>query len=79
MIMPKKKRATKKPAGCWNCGPDPSGKLKQMFVDIVQTGQIKRGQTPMWPVFRKVHGAATGAFVEDSANRHTLSSERETG
>jgi hypothetical protein len=43
MMMPKKKRATKKPAGCWNCGPDPSGKLKQMFVDTVQTGRMKRG------------------------------------
>lgn len=60
--MPKKKRATQKPAGCWNCAQDPSGKLKQMFVDIVQTGRIKRGQIPMRPVFRKVHGVATGTF-----------------
>src|ERR1051325_235430 len=63
MTMPKKKRATKKPAGCWNCAQDPSGKLKQMFVDIVQTRRIKQGQPPAArPVFRKVHGVASGMF-----------------
>ena len=60
--MPQKKRATKKVSGCWNCAQDPSGKLKQMFVDIIQTGRIKRGQTPMRPVFRKVHGVAAAIF-----------------
>jgi hypothetical protein len=58
--MPKKKRATKKSVGCWNCAQDPSGKLKHMFVDTVQTGRMKRRQTPMRPVFRKVPGVATG-------------------
>ncbi|HEY0075146.1 MAG TPA: LodA/GoxA family CTQ-dependent oxidase [Abditibacteriaceae bacterium] len=48
-------------AGCWACGEDPAGKLKQMFVDIVQTRRIQQGQSPaMRPVFRKVHGVAYG-------------------
>ena len=48
---------------CWNCDEDPDGKLKQMFVDIVQTRRIKQGQTPARrPVFLKTHGIASGRF-----------------
>ena len=40
----------KKPAiaqpPCWDCEQDPIGSLKQMFVDIVQSGRIKLGQDP---------------------------------
>lgn len=57
------KQSIQQPAGCWNCSDDPNGKLKQMFVDIVQTRRIKQGQSPaMRPVFRKVHGVASGYF-----------------
>jgi len=63
MTMPKKKRAGKQAPACWDCVQDPSGKLKQMFVDIVQRRRIKQGQVPATrPVFRKVHGVARGDF-----------------
>jgi hypothetical protein len=51
------------PSGCWDCAQDPSGKLKQMFVDIVQARRITQGQTPARrPVFLKPHGIAHGWF-----------------
>ena len=43
----KKKSEPKSPEACWNCADDPDGKLKQMFVDIVQTRRIKQDQTPL--------------------------------
>src|SRR5687767_12067164 len=47
----------------WGCAEDPDGKLKQMFVDIVQTRRIQQGQSPaMRPVFLKPHGVAGGHF-----------------
>ncbi|HEU0121389.1 MAG TPA: LodA/GoxA family CTQ-dependent oxidase [Bryobacteraceae bacterium] len=46
---------------CWNCADDPTGKLQQMFVDIVQGGRIRAGQSPAKrPVFLKPHGVAHG-------------------
>jgi hypothetical protein len=49
---------------CWDCEQDPVGKLKQMFVDIVQTRRIEQGQYPAKrPVFLKPHGVAHGRFV----------------
>jgi hypothetical protein len=46
---------------CWDCEQDPIGSLKQMFVDIVQSGRIKLGQDPAQrPVFLKLHGVAHG-------------------
>lgn len=62
--MKKKKKPEPKSAeACWNCDDDPDGKLKQMFVDIVQTRRIKQGQTPARrPVFLKPHGVACARF-----------------
>lgn len=48
---------------CWDCEQDPIGKLRQMFVDIVQSRRIKLGQMPAQrPVFLKPHGVAHGTF-----------------
>ncbi|HKP81293.1 MAG TPA: LodA/GoxA family CTQ-dependent oxidase [Pyrinomonadaceae bacterium] len=62
----KKSKKKSEPNGadaCWNCADDPDGKLKQMFVDIVQTRRIKQGQTPARrPVFLKPHGVACARF-----------------
>ena len=62
--MKKKKKSEPKSAeACWNCEDDPDGKLKQMFVDIVQTRRIRQGQTPARrPVFLKPHGVACARF-----------------
>ena len=62
--MKKKKKPEPKGAeACWDCEDDPDGKLKQMFVDIVQTRRIKQGQTPARrPVFLKPHGVACARF-----------------
>ena len=46
MKKSKKKSEPKSAEACWNCEDDPDGKLKQMFVDIVQTRRIRQGQTP---------------------------------
>lgn len=48
---------------CLDCANDPIGKLKQMFVDIVQARRIRLGQRPARrPVFLKPHGIAHGRF-----------------
>ena len=48
---------------CWDCAEDPIGELKQMFVDVVQAGRIRLGQSPARrPVFLKPHGVAHGWF-----------------
>jgi hypothetical protein len=48
---------------CWDCERDPIGKLRQMFVDIVQSRRIRLGQRPARrPVFLKPHGVAHGIF-----------------
>lgn len=61
MATSKKKRGNSEDS--WNCDDDPDGKLKQMFVDIVQTRRIKQGQSPARrPVFLKLHGVASGRF-----------------
>lgn len=63
MARSKKGRGSDQPESCWNCTEDPDDKLKQMFVDIVQTRRIKQGQSPaMRPVFLKLHGVASGHF-----------------
>jgi L-Lysine epsilon oxidase N-terminal/L-lysine epsilon oxidase C-terminal domain len=58
------KKIPPSPSGaCWDCAQDPADKLKQMFVDIVQTRRIKQGQDPARrPVFLKLHGVAHGHF-----------------
>lgn len=62
MTRSKKKRGDN-PEDCWDCDDDPNAKLKQMFVDIVQTRRIKQGQSPARrPVFLKLHGVANGRF-----------------
>jgi hypothetical protein len=61
--MPKSKKRgeSNHPEECWDCEKDANGKLKQMFVDIVQTRRIKQGQSPARrPVFLKLHGVASG-------------------
>ena len=61
--MAGKKQAPRGSEPCWDCKSDPIGKLKQMFVDIVQTRRIRQGQTPARrPVFLKPHGVAHGRF-----------------
>ena len=45
----------------FDCAGDPTAGLIEMFVGLVQEGQIKRGQRPAErPVFRKLHGTAHG-------------------
>lgn len=47
-----------------DCGVDPIGSLKTMFVDMVQGDRIKRGQCPaLRPVFLKPHGVAHGKLI----------------
>jgi hypothetical protein len=63
MTTSRKKRGSAKAEDCWDCDDDPNAKLKQMFVDIVQTRRIKQGQSPARrPVFLKLHGVANGRF-----------------
>lgn len=46
---------------CFNCGDDPTNRLIEMFVDMVQKKRIRLGQKPAErPVFRKLHGVAHG-------------------
>lgn len=46
-----------------DCGADPIGSLKTMFVDMVEAGRIAKGQCPaMRPVFLKPHGVAAARF-----------------
>lgn len=47
-----------------DCGNDPTGALKKMFVDMVMGGRISKGQDPVQrPVFLKPHGVAKGLFT----------------
>lgn len=47
------------PPPCYDCNADPTGRLEQMFVEIVQKRRIALGQSPAQrPVFRKTHGVA---------------------
>src|SRR5262249_32605515 len=47
----------------WDCGDDPIGKLKQLFIDIVQRPRVALGQSPVQRVvFRQTHGVAYGRF-----------------
>ncbi|MDF2629599.1 MAG: hypothetical protein K0R39_3430 [Symbiobacteriaceae bacterium] len=47
----------------WESQKDPADKLKQMFVDIVETRRIEHGTLPAKrPVFLKPHGVASGYF-----------------
>ena len=56
-------RSTKAAAPTCDCDTDPIACLKQMFVDMVQLGRIKRGQSPARrPVFLRLHGVAHGRF-----------------
>jgi hypothetical protein len=48
---------------CFDCAENPDGRLRQMFVDIVQSRRIQLGQQPAKrPVFLKPHGVAYGRF-----------------
>jgi hypothetical protein len=47
-----------------DCGTDPIGSLKQMFVDMTMGPRLARGQAPARrPVFLKPHGIARARFV----------------
>lgn len=47
-----------------DCGADPVGALKKMFVDMVMGARISGGQDPVQrPVFLKPHGVAKGLFT----------------
>jgi hypothetical protein len=53
-------RSTSTPPTC-DCQSDPIGCLETMFVEMVQTGRIERGQCPARrPVFLRLHGIAHG-------------------
>ncbi|MBN1208782.1 MAG: LodA/GoxA family CTQ-dependent oxidase [Myxococcaceae bacterium] len=63
--MASQKKPSRKPGAetSSDCEQDPSGKLKQMFVDVLQTRRIRLGQSPARrPVFLKPHGVAHGRF-----------------
>lgn len=46
-----------------DCSADPVASLVEMFVGMVQTGRIAKGQCPaLRPVFLKPHGVAHGVF-----------------
>jgi hypothetical protein len=46
---------------CFDCANQPSERLLEMFVRMVQEKRIRLGQTPAErPVFRKLHGVAHG-------------------
>ncbi|XXT17510.1 LodA/GoxA family CTQ-dependent oxidase [Sorangium sp. So ce429] len=46
---------------CFDCGANPTERLIEMFVGIVQEKRIKLGQKPAErPVFRKLHGVVHG-------------------
>jgi L-Lysine epsilon oxidase N-terminal/L-lysine epsilon oxidase C-terminal domain len=46
-----------------DCGVDPVASLVEMFVSMVQSGRIAKGQCPaLRPVFLKPHGVARGVF-----------------
>ncbi len=46
-----------------NCNADPIASLTEMFVGMVQSGRIAKGQCPaMRPVFLKPHGVVRGTF-----------------
>ena len=46
-----------------DCAADPIQSLVEMFVGMVQSGRIARGQCPaLRPVFLKAHGVAHGVF-----------------
>jgi hypothetical protein len=48
---------------CSDCSENPTGKLREIFVDVVQDGRISTGQWPAKrPVFLKPHGVAHARF-----------------
>jgi hypothetical protein len=48
---------------CSDCSENPTGKLREIFVDVVQDGRISTGQWPAKrPVFLKPHGVAHACF-----------------
>ena len=48
---------------CFDCTADPVGRLREMFVDIVQKRRIDLGQDPAArPVFTKLHGVAAARW-----------------
>jgi hypothetical protein len=48
---------------CSDCTENPTDKLREMFVDVVQSGRISAGQWPAKrPVFLKPHGIAHARF-----------------
>ena len=47
----------------WGRGDDPIGKLRQLFIDVVQRQRMALGQSPVQRVvFRQTHGVAHGRF-----------------
>jgi hypothetical protein len=48
---------------CFDCAADPIGRLREMFVDLVQRQRIDLGQDPAArPVFTKLHGVASARW-----------------
>jgi hypothetical protein len=46
---------------CWDCASNPTERVEEMFVDLIQRQRIERGQTPaLRTVFLKQHGVAHG-------------------
>ena len=46
---------------CWDCAANPTERVEEMFVDLIQRQRIERGQTPARrTVFLKQHGVVHG-------------------
>ena len=62
-MPPKKHKPTANDVSCWDCATDPTARLEEMFVDLIQRERIERGQRPARrTVFLKQHGVAYGFF-----------------
>lgn len=58
-----KHRPTANDIRCWDCAADPTARLEEMFVELIQRTRIERGQRPARrTVFLKQHGVAYGFF-----------------
>lgn len=59
-MSPRRKASTNSLQSSWDCGDDAIGKLRLMFVDMLQEGRIALGEGIHRPVFLKQHGGAYG-------------------
>lgn len=41
-----KHRPTANDTRCWDCAADPTARLEEMFVELIQRTRIERGQRP---------------------------------